>query len=106
MNTECITPAQVEDDRLLLVYEMRDRRMLHHAFGEQLATEIAEVCIETLAQVDDDELLSAKRVAIRRNKRRRDEMICAELRTGTADDVGRRHGLSARRVYEIAARRR
>lgn len=101
-----VSPAQIEEERLQLVYDVRDRLMRLHAFPEKLATEIGELCVDTLAQVDDGELLAAKRVALRRSRRRRDEMICAELRTGNADDVGRRWNLSARRVYEIAATRR
>lgn len=99
------TPAVREEVRIRATYTMRDRLMAHHAFNEQLATAIAALCIDSLRPLTDDELVDVKRAANEAARQQRDVAIRAELRTGNADEVARRHGISRRRVYEIANRR-
>lgn len=91
---------------LLAIYEVRDALMQRHAYGEDLATEVATLCIRTLAGLSDDELVHVARCARRAKRALRDEAIRAELRTGNSDDVGRRHGITGRRVLQIANERR
>lgn len=100
-----LTPAQLEDERLQLVYDMRDALVERHQFEEALATEVAELCVQTLASVEDGELLATKRAVRRQLRRQRDRLIRAEARTGNAEDVAKRWNLSVTRVYEIWAAR-
>lgn len=43
-----LTPAQREEEMLLLQHAMRDALMLRHAYPETLATEVAQVCLQAL----------------------------------------------------------
>lgn len=90
---------------LLAIYEIRDALMQRHAYSEDLATEVATLCIRTLASLSDEELVHVARCARRAKRALRDAAIRAELRTGNSADVGRKHGLSGRRVLQIAATR-
>lgn len=99
---ETLTPAQLEEDRLQLVYDVRDALMQRHAYPEQLATDLAELFVATMAQLEDGELLATKRAIRRRARRERDLKIRAELRPGNASEVAARHGVSVTRAYEIA----
>lgn len=98
------SPAQVEEDRLQLTYYLRDELMRRHQFGEVEATSAAEACAAAMARLEGNELAAALSAFRQQERRRRDEQIRAELRTGNAEEVGRRHGLSVRRVYEIAGK--
>jgi hypothetical protein len=94
--------AVEEEQTMLLFFELCDALRLRHGYTEPQATEVARLCIDTMAAVGDDELLAAKRLANRMARQRRDAAIRAELRTGNAAELGRRYGLTARQVYRIA----
>lgn len=99
-------PSALDEElRLLCVYRMRDALMQRHAYAEPLATEIAMLLLETLAGLSPEELLEAQSRVRRLQRARRDALIRAELRTGNAADIGRRWGISERRVYQIAGAR-
>lgn len=93
--------AAAEEQMLLLAYRMRDRLMNDHAYTEALATEIAMLCIDTLRDEHGGERLYVAAPS----KHSRNAAVRAELRTGNAEDVAKRHGISVRRVYEIAGSR-
>lgn len=97
--------AAEEEQNMLLFVELCDSLRRRHAYTERQATEVARLCIDTLATVGDDELLAAKRISLRMARQRRDAAIRAELRTGNAEEVARRHGITARQVYRIAGSR-
>jgi hypothetical protein len=100
-----MTTAADEELRLLAVYAMRDTLMKRYGYTELLATETAMLLLETLSKLSDEELIEVKRRVNRLKRTARDNAIRAELRTGNAAEVGRKHGLSERRVYKIAAQR-
>ena len=101
-----MTPAQVEEQKLLLLYEMRDRLMRDTGLTELQASASVNVFSQMVAAVEHEELVAMVRCLRRLEKRRRDQRIRAELRTGNADEVAQRHGVSVRRLYEIAGARR
>jgi hypothetical protein len=101
-----VKPTAIQAEReLLAIFEVRDALMKRHAYPEELATEIATLCIRTLSTLSDDELVQVARAARRAKRAIRDQAIRAELRTGNADDVARRHHLHRGTVYKIAGRR-
>jgi Mor family transcriptional regulator len=93
--------AAAEEQMLLLVYRMRDRLMQQHEYSEQLATEVATLCVETVRDEYGGERLYVPAMS----KLSRDAAIREELRTGNAGEVARRWNISERRVYQIARRR-
>lgn len=99
------SPAQIEEQKLLLLYEMRDRLMRDHGLSEVQATASVNAFSEVAAAVEPEEVVAMVRHLRRIERRRRDERIRTELRTGNAAEVARREGLSVARVYEIAAAR-
>lgn len=93
--------AAAEEQMLLLIYSMRDRLMEQHDYPEQLATEVATLCVETVRAEYGGERLYVPAMS----KLTRDAAIREELRTGNAAEVARRWNLSESRVYQIARRR-
>lgn len=102
--SEVRSPAQIEEEKLLLLYEMRDRLMLEHGLTELQATASVNAFSEVAAAVEPEELVTLVRYLRRIEKRRRDARIRAQLRTGNAQEVARAERLSVSRVYEIAGR--
>ncbi len=100
-----LTPAQLEDQKLLLLYEMCDRLMRDHGLSEVQATASVVAFSEVAAAVEPDEVAAMVRYLRRIERRRRDERIRSELRTGNAEEVARKHGVSVSRAYEIAGAR-
>lgn len=100
-----MSTAADEELRLLNIYAMRDVLMRQHAYTEVMATEVAMLVLGTLVRLSDQELIEVKRSVARLQRAKRDSEIRAELRTGNADEVGQRHGVGKRRVYQIAGSR-
>jgi nucleoid DNA-binding protein len=98
------TPAQLEEEKLLLLYEMRDRLMHDHGLTELQATASVNAFSDVAAAVEPEELVTLVRYLRRLERRRRDARIRAQLRTGNAQEVARAERLSVSRVYEIAGR--
>lgn len=94
--------AAAEEQMLLLIYAMRDRLMNQHGYTEQLATEVATLCVETVRAEYGGERLYVPAPS----KLARDEAIRRDLRPGNAEDLAREWNLSVTRVYEIANRPR
>jgi hypothetical protein len=99
------TPAQLEEEKLLLLYEMRNRLMQEHGLTEVHATASVSAFSEVVSAVEPEELVTMVRYLRRLEKRRRDERIRAQLRTGNAKAVAQAERLSVSRVYEIAGRK-
>jgi nucleoid DNA-binding protein len=99
------TPAQLEEEKLLLLYEMRNRLMQEHGLTEVHATASVSAFSEVVSAVEPEELVTMVRYLRRLEKRRRDERIRAQLRTGNAKTVAQAERLSVSRVYEIAGRK-
>lgn len=99
------TPAQVEEQKLLLLYEMRDRLMRDHGLTEVQASASVNAFSAVAAAVEPAEVVAMVRHLRRLEKRRRDQRIRAELRTGNAAAVALREGVCVSRVYEIARQR-
>lgn len=93
------------EHRLATVYQMRDSLMREHGYDERQATEVATLCVETLAALSDDELIDVKRAVNLMKRLRRDARIKEDLRTGNAAQVAQREGLSVASVYRIAGQR-
>jgi len=93
------TGAQAEETALLLVYTLRDALMHRYDFGERQATEWADTLVNALREKHGGEEVYIKAA----DCSERNAAIRAELRTGNAADVAKRHGLSIQSVYRIAA---
>ncbi len=100
-----LTPAQIEEQKLLLLYEMRDRLMRDHGLTELQASASVNAFSQVAAAVEPAEVVAMVRHLRRLEKRRRDQRIRAELRTGNAAAVAQREGVCVSRVYEIARQR-
>lgn len=99
------TPAQMADAMQRTVYAMRDRLMRHFAYDERLATELATLAVDTLQSLSYAELVATRAAVERAKRKRRDDEIRRDIRTGNAAELARRHGLTERQVYNIARAR-
>ncbi len=99
------SPAQVEEDRLQLTYYLRDELMRQRGYAEQEATAVGEACALALARLEGNELAAALSAFRQQERRRRDQAIRAELRTGNASEVARKYGITMQHVYRLAAQR-